>query len=302
MRAVDLFSGFGGFTLGATLAGAEVVWAANHWPLAVDVHSQNHPLTEHACQDLRQADWTALPPFDLLLAAPACQGHSRASQPQRRPYHDAMRATAWSVVDCADVTQPRALIVENVPSFRRWRLYRTWTAALRKLGYTLTEQILDASKHGVPQRRQRLFVIGTRKRRPVMVPPSVTTPVAFADCVDWGAPGWRPVSTASPGAQVRIAAAHARGLKRCLVQHTTGHRGIPLDEPIRTITTKDQWILVDGDVYRPLTLRELARGMSFPDTYGWPNGLARKIVTLGLGNAICPLVGRDAVAAVSEAA
>lgn len=302
MKAIDLFAGWGGFTLGATLAGVEVVWAANHWPLAVDVHSRNHPLVQHACQDLRQADWTALPQFDLLLAAPACQGHSRASQPKRRAYHDAMRATAWSVVDCADVTQPSALIVENVPSFRQWRLYRTWTSALRKLGYTLTEQILDASKHGVPQQRRRLFLIGTRKRRPVMVPPSVTTPAAFADCVDWAAPGWRLVKTASAGAQARIAAAHAKGLNRCLVQHTTGHSGIPLDEPIRTITTKDQWILVDGDKYRPLTLRELARGMSFPDTYSWPDGLARNVVSLGLGNAICPLVGRDAVAAVREAA
>jgi DNA (cytosine-5)-methyltransferase 1 len=302
MRAIDLFCGWGGMTLGATLAGVEVVWAANHWQLAVDVHSRNHPLVPHACQDLRQADWTALPAFDLLLAAPACQGHSTASQPQRRGYHDAMRATAWSVVDCADVTQPSALIVENVPAFRRWRLYRNWLGALRKLGYTLTEQILDASQHGVPQRRRRLFVIGTRKRRPVIVAASGSAAPSFADSVDWMAPGWRLVRSASPGAQARIAAAHARGLRRCLVQHTTGHSGISLDEPIRTITTKDQWILVDGDRYRPLTLRELARGMSFPDTYSWPEGLARNVVTLGLGNAVCPLVGRAAVAAVREAA
>lgn len=54
----------------------------------------NHPETEHVCQDLRQADWTSLPRFDLLWASPACQGYSTASQPKRRAYHDAMRATA----------------------------------------------------------------------------------------------------------------------------------------------------------------------------------------------------------------
>lgn len=301
MRAIDLFCGFGGFTAGAELAGVKVVWAANHWQLAVDTHASNHRGTEHVCQDLRQADWQSLPAFDLLLAAPACQGHSAASQPKRRAYHDAMRATAWSVVDCADATEPRALIVENVPSFRRWRLYRTWLSALRKLGYTLTEQVLDATQHGVPQRRHRLFIIGTRKRRPVVVPPSSSIEPAFGDCIDWMAPGWRLVSRASPGAQLRIAAARRRGLDRCLVQHVTGHAGVPLTEAIRTITTKDQWILVAGDSYRPLTLREIARGMSFSEHYTWPDGLARNVVTRGLGNAVCPFVGRDVVAAVREA-
>jgi DNA (cytosine-5)-methyltransferase 1 len=302
LRAIDLFAGWGGMTLGAKMAGARVVWAANHWPLAVDTHALNHPGTAHACQDLRQADWSSLPAFELLLAAPACQGHSSASQPKRRAYHDAMRATAWSVVDCADVTQPSAIVVENVPSFRRWRLYRTWLSALRKLGYTLTEQVLDASHHGVPQIRRRLFVVGTRKRRPVIVPASSPVALPFGDCVDWMAPGWRLVTSASDGAQVRIAAARARGLKRFLVQHVTGHSGVPLDEPIRTITTKDQWAIVVGDGYRPLTLRELARGMSFPDDYRWPEGLARNVVTLGLGNAVPPLLARDVVAAVQEAA
>src|SRR5690242_5304548 len=98
MIAVDLFSGAGGFTCGAAMAGVPVAFAANHWPLAVETHKLNHPTTQHVCQDLRQADWTALPKYDLLLASPACQGHSTASQPQRRQYHDAMRATAWAVV------------------------------------------------------------------------------------------------------------------------------------------------------------------------------------------------------------
>ena len=147
MKAIDLFTGWGGLTLGATMAGADVVFAANHWPLAVEVHQRNHPLTEHACQDLRQFDWASLPAYDLLCAAPACQPHSTASQPKRRAYHEAMRTTAWSVVDCAEVTQPRAIVVENIPAFRRWRLYRTWLTALRQLGYTISEQILDASEH-----------------------------------------------------------------------------------------------------------------------------------------------------------
>ena len=162
MRAVDLFAGWGGFTLGAEVAGVRVVWAANHWRLAVEAHQLNHPGTEHSCQDLRQANWSELPEYDLLLASPACQGHSTASQPRRRTYHDAMRATAWAIVDCADVTEPRYVLVENVPAFKRWRLYPLWLDALRQLGYQLSETHLLASRFGVPQRRERLFIVGSR--------------------------------------------------------------------------------------------------------------------------------------------
>lgn len=69
-RAVDLFAGWGGFTEGAErVPGVEVLWAANHWPLAVEAHALNHPGTAHSCQDLQQADWTQLPDYELLLAS-----------------------------------------------------------------------------------------------------------------------------------------------------------------------------------------------------------------------------------------
>jgi DNA (cytosine-5)-methyltransferase 1 len=302
VKAIDLFSGFGGFTLAAEQVDVRVVWAANHWPLAVRVHSLNHPTVTHACQDLRQADWTALPRFDLLLASPACQGHSSASQPKRRAFHDAMRATAWAVVDCADVTEPRALIVENVLSFKRWRLYPLWLEALTRLGYRMTEHIRCATRHGVPQRRERLFLVGMKRNRTVSLPLSFAAECPFETCLEEPDPGgWRAISAASPGARDRIRAAQKRTGRRCLVQHVTGHPGVPLREAIRTITTKDHWVLVDGDAYRNLTKRELARGMGFPDSYEIPE-LPRVQMVRGLGNAVCPPVARDLVRAVREAA
>jgi len=302
VKAVDLFAGWGGFTLGAEQAGLRVVYAANHWPVAVEVHAANHPHVEHVCQDLRQADWTRLPAYDVLLAAPACQGHSTASQPRRRRYHDAMRATAWAVVDCADVTAPRLLVVENVPAFRRWRLYPLWRSALEQLGYHLTELDVVASYHGVPQRRLRTFVVGTRTGRRIELRGS-DTELPFGPCVDWSAGGWRPCSEASPGARARFEKGRRNWGRTFLSQHVTGHPGVPLTEPIRTITTApNHWTLVDGNRYRYLTLRELARGMGFPDSYRWPENLSREEVQEGLGNAVCPPVGCAVVRAVLAAA
>lgn len=308
-RAVDLFAGWGGFTEGAERAGVDVVWAANHWPLAVEAHAANHPRAAHVCQDLRQADWRALPSYDLLLAAPACQGHSQAAQPARkagaqvRAQHDSLRGTAWCVVECAEQTLPETLIVENVPDFARWQLYRFWRASLVALGYSITELRLTASFYGAPQRRERLFVVGTRNHARRVEVRADERELPFGPCIDWDAPArWKRAADATPAVKRRIAKARGRGLgRRFLTQHVTGHPGVGLDEPIRTITTKDQWAVVDGDRYRPLTVRENARAMGFGDDYGWPEQATRKDCIRGLGNAVCPPLAERLVTAALAA-
>jgi len=301
VKAIDLFAGWGGFTLGATQAGVEVVWAAHHWPLAVQAHALNHPRTQHVCQDLRQANWTELPRYDLLLASPACQGHSSASQPRRRRYHDAMRATAWAVVDCADQTEPRGILVENIPAFTRWRLYGLWREALERLGYAVSEHRVVATRYGVPQRRERLFVAASKRGALRLDLPPLLEEPPFGPCIDWDAEGWRPVRSASVPVRARVAEGRRRHGRRFMTQHVTDHKGVPLSEPIRTITCQDQWAIVDGTHYRPLTVRETARAMGFPDTYGWPEGSSRTAAVVGLGNAVCPPVAAALVAQLAAA-
>jgi DNA (cytosine-5)-methyltransferase 1 len=118
------------------------------------------------------------------------------------------------VVDCAEVTTPEALIVENVPDFLRWKLYPLWKQALELLGYQVTEHRLVASRFGAPQRRDRLFVVGTRDGRPVELAPSATeTP--FGPCIDWDAPAkWRRVSESTPSVRGRVAKARGLGPPR----------------------------------------------------------------------------------------
>ena len=296
MRAIDLFAGWGAFTLGATKAGVDVVWAADHWKLAVEAHRQNHPDTKHECQDLNQCDFSQVPDYEILLASPACQGHSTASQPKRRSFHDDLRATAWAVISCADRTNPEIVIVENVPSFKRWKQYSAWVGALELLGYCVHEVQSTASGHGVPQRRKRLFIVATRSGTPPRLEPGPEP--AFGPCVQWGEGEWRPVSEATPNVRRRVDVARARHGDRFLTQHVTGHKGVGLYEPIRTITTADQWAVVDRDMYRPLTVRESARAMGFPDLYSWPPGATRTDTIRGIGNAVCPPQG----AAIIEAA
>lgn len=325
LRIVDLFAGWGGFTLGAEEAGHKVVYAANHWAVAVRAHEINHPQVTHALQDLHQANFCMLPEYDVLVASPACQGHSSASQPKRRMYHDELRATAWAVVMAAEATQPRAIIVENVPQFRKWgpgksndgSFYRNWKQSLELRGYDLVEIEVDARKHGVPQRRNRLFIIGVLRgagRRPFEYQPTYEGPEpAFGPFIDWESePGrvlrgsryregeWRPFRVASAGRQRRIRAGLKKFGSHFIGQDVTGHTGISLDESIRTITGQDQWWVVREKMYRPLTVRETARAMGFPDWYAWPETASRREMIVGLGNAVVPAVARDLISQVAD--
>lgn len=302
MNAIDLFAGAGGFSTGAQMAGCNVVWAANHWPAAVAVHADNHPDTIHACQDLHQADWTSVPAHDLLMASPACQGHSKA-RGKERAHHDAQRSTAWAVVSAAECHRPAFVLVENVPEFAQWVLYGAWCAAMTALGYALSPMILDAADHGVAQHRRRLFVVGTRTKHPIELKLTQRIHIGSGQIIDFDAGRWSEVN--KPGRALatlaRVASGrvcHGSRFVTAYYGNETGGRG--LNRPIGTITTRDRWAVIDGDRMRMLSVPECRRAMGFPDSYCLPE--CQKDAMHMLGNAVVPMVARDVIEALKVTA
>jgi DNA (cytosine-5)-methyltransferase 1 len=289
MRAVDLFSGAGGFSEGARLAGLDVVACVNHWRTACDTHDANFPHMRATCQDAALMDPRDLPEFDILLASPACQGHTPA-RGKERPHHDATRATAWCVVNTVEVTRPKTFIVENVPAFLKWTLYRPWAEALRLLGYRLTENILDASVFGVPQERVRVFIVGTRVGAAKWIHAPNRQPIAAESILDADG-AWTAVQKPGRAAATlaRIDASRRRYGHRFLIPFYSATKiGRPLTRPIGTVTTKDRYALVDGDQMRMLTVAEYQRAMGFRDAYVLTGSRADQVKQLG--NAVCPPV------------
>lgn len=304
MNAIDLFAGAGGFSTGAIMAGARVLWAANHWPTAVQWHAANHADTEHACQDLQQADFRDAPRHDLLLASPACQGHSPA-RGKDRPHHDALRATAWAVVTCAEVHRPPVALVENVPEFTRWMLYPAWCAAMHSLGYALAPMVLDAADAGVPQHRRRLFIVATRSQHPVELALPRREHCAAAGVIAFDAGRWSPVD--KPGRShrtlERIAAGRRAFGPRFLAPFYgsgSGETGRSLQRPIGTLTTRARWAVIDGERMRMVSATEGRQLMGFPDTYQLPENEATAWNLLG--NAVCPPLAADLIEAIRRAA
>lgn len=304
-RAIDLFAGAGGFSTGATMAGCSVVWAANHWPAAVQVHANNHPHTEHVCQDLQQADWTRVPAHDLLLASPACQGHSLA-RGKDRPHHDAQRSTAWAVVSAAECHRPALVVVENVVEYAtKWVLYPAWCAAMHALGYALAPMVLDAADHGVPQHRRRLFIVGTRSKHPIRLDLKQCAHAPASDVIDFAAGKWSLIHKPgrSPATLQRIEAGRRSFGTRFVAPYYgsgSGETGRSLDRPLGTVTTRDRWAVIDGPWMRMLAANEARAAMGFQDSYLLPE--RHKDAMHMLGNAVCPPVARDVINAIREAA
>lgn len=303
MRAVDLFSGLGGFTEGARLAGVDVIWAANHWQTAVDYHSQNHPGTTHACQDLHQFNFGLVPDHDLALLSPCCQGHSRG-RTRGNPTHDSSRATAWAVVSLLEAKRPALAIVENVEEFQRWVLFPAWQAAITALGYSIAPHVLDAADSGVPQHRRRLFMVLSRSRSLLLLSLPARQHAPVSSVIQWDKHTWSQVDAPGRAAKTlaRVQSGRSAFGDRFVMSYYSrgsGLTGRSIHRPIGTMTTRARWAVVDGGRMRMLQPDEIRAAMSFPAHYQLPANKA--LATHLLGNAVCPLQGADIIRAVKEA-
>lgn len=304
VKAVDFFCGGGGATEGAEQAGCEVVAAANHSPTAIEIHAANHPRTKHFCQDLQQMDFSLLPHFDLLLASPACQGHTHA-RGKERPHHDATRATAWAVIAAMELWLPEAAVIENVPEFLKWKLFPAWCAALVALGYAVSPHLLDAADFGVPQHRKRVFVVLTKSKHPLELRLPRRDHVPASSFIDFNAGNWSLIEQPGRSAATlaRIKAGRAAFGDQFIAPYFgngSGLTGRSLSRPIGTITTRDRWAVIDGDRMRMVTVDEARAAMSFRPEYKLP--VNKRDAMHMLGNAVCPLVERDVIVALKEAA
>lgn len=327
LTAIDLFAGAGGFSTGAQMAGVDVLWAANHWQQAVNIHAANHPGTRHSCQDLRQADFSRVPDHDILLASPACQGHSNAASGGGTgdgvrgsgAKHDELRATAWAIIDAVDAKRPPFLVIENVPEFTTWcqhepekgrrkcacgSRFRAWQAMLAE-DYALSFNVLDSADFGIPQNRKRLYIVGVRgAKSPLVIKPPQLRVRGAEELVLLDQGEWTKVSEHKfAGVKRRVARAKTRGHGDAwLHQNVTGHPGRSLQRPMGTVTTKHQWAVVrkGGEEYRPMLLDEYREAMGFPADYLLPSQLTKAVKMLG--NAVVPSVAAHVMRQLGKAA
>lgn len=222
--AVDLFCGGGGTSTGLLMACETLgidpasvdLTAVNHWPLAIETHSANHPGARHVCDRLEALQPERIVPggrADLLWASPECIHHSVARG--GRPCNDQSRSQAWTVLDWVQRLQPKAILIENVPEFAGWGplyvdgakkgrpipqkrgdIFRAWCSALESHNYRLNWRVLTCADYGDATTRRRFFLVAKRGNQRIRFPKPTHAQeggarpwVPARDIIDWSIPG-----------------------------------------------------------------------------------------------------------------
>lgn len=303
MRALDLFCGGGGSSYGLRNSGVEIVGAVDMWDFATQTYKHNFPSTKVVTDKLENISPTSLKrklgSIDIIVSSPECTNHTCAKG--NKPRDETSKDTALQLIRYARTFQPRWLILENVVHMRPWTRYGELLTALKKLGYNLREQVIDASNFGVPQSRRRLFIIGDLETQPsAIINPRRKTRTVH-DILDEDGK-WNTSSLYSPNRATdtlkRAERAFASLGKRTpflVVYYGSDAAGgwQTLDRPLRTITTIDRFGLVQPKgkkhTLRMLQVPELKKAMGFSNNYKMPFGTRRNNIKL-LGNAVCPPV------------
>jgi len=159
MKAVDLFCGCGGMSLGFQNAGYEIIEAFDNWDPAIRTYEKNfdHPIRKADLADEGMIEVVSGLSPDIIIGGPPCQDFSSAGHRDETLGRAALSKTYTDIVSTA---KPKYFVMENVPRIRLSETYQYVREGLKKVGYGLTEKILDASHCGVPQKRKRLFLIG----------------------------------------------------------------------------------------------------------------------------------------------
>lgn len=211
-KAVDLFCGAGGLSLGLAEAGFEVLLAVDHDDEALETHRAYHPglsvnwdlgdedVVSRVAKLVRDCGVT------LVAGGPPCQPFSRAGRSMmrdlvrsgRRPEHDHRRDMWESFLGVIEQSTPPAVIMENVPDMaldRGMVILRAMIERLEALGYSVEERVVETWRYGVPQFRQRLILVALRDGLqfdwPDEVPERVTVRSAVNDLPEVDG-GWRP--------------------------------------------------------------------------------------------------------------
>lgn len=306
-KIVSLFSGCGGMDLGSeggftylgkkyTKLNTQTVYAMDFDKPIVDIYNANFP-NKCELQDILKLDSKDVPEHDILTGGFPCQSFSVVAQnPKRLGYHDAKGKLFFEMVRLLKDKQPRVFVAENVKGLLSANKGETFPLIIQefeKAGYHVKYQILNASHYGVPQKRERVFIVGFRdieayKRFSFPKPTTIGKPIMLSQIVIPEEEIEEKYYFSDKAVQGMKATKHAKTMNKGRAQR--------LDEPCNTVgahlakvslNSTDPVLCVAGK-FRMFTPREVARIQSFPDKYKLPG--AKTANYKALGNAVAPVV------------
>lgn len=162
MNVVSLFSGAGGLDLGFIKAGHEIIWANDNFQDAVKTYRKNIG-THIICEDISKISSDKIPEHDILIGGFPCQGFSVANT--NRGEYDERNKLYTELLRVLIDKQPKFFMAENVKgilSLKKGAVFEMIISDFEKAGYKVQHKVLNAANYGVPQKRERVIILGTR--------------------------------------------------------------------------------------------------------------------------------------------
>lgn len=305
LKVASLFCGCGGSDIG--LIGGfnylqkeyaelpfDIVYALDFDKWAVDTYNRNfrHPAV---CEDITQVDFNQIPDVDVMIGGFPCQSFSTVN-PTKDTNDD--RANLYKqIVRFLQIKRPKYFICENVKgllTLEKGGIIKKITTEFKAVGYNVQYRLMKAVEFGIPQRRERVFIIGIRNDMEYnyQFPKAVNTEthaVPLSSVID---------TLEIPEQKYYFSERAVQGMKNA---KNNMKRGLwqDLNGPCLTITShlaktsinsRDPLLLVnpETELYRRFTPREAARIQSFPDTFVLNDSEAKSYKQIG--NAIPPVL------------
>jgi DNA (cytosine-5)-methyltransferase 1 len=165
MRVASLFAGAGGLDLGFKQAGFDIVWANEYDKTIWETYEKNHPTTFLDKRSIRDVRNEELPEnIDGLIGGPPCQSWSLAGT--MKGIHDERGSLFFEYIRILKHLQPKFFLAENVKgivSKAHIKEFNNILSLFDEAGYSCQYKVLNAYDYGVPQTRERVFIVGFRK-------------------------------------------------------------------------------------------------------------------------------------------
>ena len=244
---------------------------------------QKHFPTHKNYGDITKINTDTIPDFDLLVGGFPCQAFSIAGK--RKGFEDTRGTLFFEIARILKAKQPRLFVLENVKgllSHDNGNTFRTIISTLTELGYDLQWQVLNSKNHGVPQNRERVFIVGHLRgtSRPEVFPifGSSTGNLKYSGGVisareQWLKDGKTNSRNFSQGQRIYS----TEGISQTLAGNAGGQRG--------------KTGLYETPKIRRLTPKECERLQGFPDD--WTEGISDTQRYKCLGNAVTVNVIED---------
>lgn len=168
-RFIDLFAGIGGIRIPFDKHNGECVFSSEIDPHAQEVYREN--FGEKPFGDITKINPKSIPDHDILLGGFPCQAFSIIGQ--QKGFADTRGTLFFNIEQILREKRPKAFLLENVKQLYthdKGRTYKTIYEKLRDLGYQVHTEILSALDFGVPQKRERTYIVGFLKKTDFQFP------------------------------------------------------------------------------------------------------------------------------------